>query len=151
MGQVNSLADVETQTQVRLIHEGSGFMVEGTISDLQSTHFALPYPGKWKVFMIAPAQFMTADAIVAPASNLAQVQAAVAVEPILLGEVEADAPAAQMVKCPIECVATPVADIPVHLPITGANKVTSPLLFVTIAFVGLIALWLCRSDAYPPN
>ena len=44
-------------TPVRLVHQGSGFIVEGTLSDAGDTRFVVPYPGEWDIFMTAPPQF----------------------------------------------------------------------------------------------
>lgn len=134
---ISLAAAPETQVGVQLVHDGSGFIVEGMLSDQRDTFFALPYPGLWRVFMTTAPQFVTAQTVSVSDSNLAQLQAEVAVNPVFLGEVEADAPAAQVVSCPISCPATPAIEPAPYLPETGTNTSISPL-SVVLAFVGLV-------------
>lgn len=130
----------ETQVRVQLVHDGSGFIVEGTLSDQHDTFFAVPYPGLWRVFMTAAPRFVTAQAVSLSGSNLAQLQAEVAINPIALGEVEADVPAAQVVNCPISCPATPSIEPAPYLPETGAVLSASALLPL-MAIIGATVLF----------
>jgi hypothetical protein len=116
-------------------------MMEGDLSDRQDSRFTLPYPGQWQVLMIAPVEFITAQAIAAPDSNLAQVQAAVAANPVPLGAIEADAPAAQVVKCPLVCVitTTPPVEPTEYLPETGQDNLAWQMAFLINGVMALIA------------
>jgi hypothetical protein len=114
----------EMLAHVQLIHEGSGWIAEGVISDAKSTRFAVPYPGKWEVFLMSQPEFMTADAIDLTQSNLTELQARLTTGPVSLGSVEANTPEPQLVKCPLACVLPepPPVEAPPNLPETGGDS-----------------------------
>jgi hypothetical protein len=134
----NNIASLEVIAPVRLVHEGSGFIAEGTISTQHSTHFSVPYPGYWEVFLTGQPQLATGQIPDLSRTNLAQLQANLADEPISMGVIEANTETAQMVRCPIECVIeTPPAAVPQYLPETGDDNV-SPIIFLLIIGLTLI-------------
>jgi hypothetical protein len=93
---------IELLARVQMIHEGSGFIVEGVISNLKSTRFSVPYPGKWKLFLMAQPRIISARPIDDP-----ELRAAIAASfkgtPRLLGTVETNTSTPQFVKCPLIC------------------------------------------------
>lgn len=125
---------VEMLAHIRLIHEGSGWIAEGTISDAKSTRFALPYPGHWEVFLLSPPEFMTVEALDMTQVNLAKLQASLAAGPVSLGIVEANAPQTRWVKCPLACV---IESPPPELPVTGAET-----FFPLQLYIGALLLWI---------
>lgn len=137
---------VEVIAPVRLVHDGSGFIAEGAISNQHSTRFSVPYPGQWELFLTGQPQFMTAEPPDLSGANLDQLLANLATEPISMGRVQANTETPQLVKCPIECVieAPPPAVVPQFLPRTGEQPETamsySTLLIIlgfTISFISL--------------
>ncbi|MCP4710323.1 MAG: hypothetical protein GY869_17005, partial [Planctomycetes bacterium] len=127
-----------------LVHQGSGWIVEYTISDVKNTPISVPYPGQWEVFLLSPPQFVTDGLMDVTGLNLAQLHADLANAPLSLGMVEANTES-QLIKCPIACV-TEVAAMPeaLLLPETGADKTNSYLL----PFIGDVFLWLLIFLAY---
>jgi hypothetical protein len=107
---------------VRLVHDGSGFIVEGELSDVKATRFAVPYPGRWEVWLTGNPRFMTPEVMELSRSNLADLQVRLAQAPVSLGQVEADTPGPQLIKCPLACVIPepPPVEAPPHVPETGA-------------------------------
>ncbi len=143
----HAISPVEIQAQVRLVHEGSGWIAEGVISDAKSTRFTLPYPGRWQVFLAQTPQFMTAEAIDTRSLNIDQLKAQLAAGPISLGTVEANNPETQWVKCPLECVI--IEEPPAHLPQTGLVKpFRINFLLVSGLVVTLIGLTLWAAVRY---
>lgn len=139
----------ELLAQVQLIHQGSGFIVEGTLSNQHSTHFSVPYPGQWQVLLVAPPQ-------VAAAENFELADPAPSVDsPTPLGLVDANVLTAQLVKCPLNCVVEPPPVVPETLPTTGADHDTMLLTIAVLFFAGVnllivgIVFWLPPSS--PPE
>jgi len=128
------LPDVEVLVPVKLVHQGSGFIVEQTISDSRSTTISVPYPGQWEVLMINAPQFVTNDMMDMTGLNVAQLQADLANNPVSLGVVEANA-GPQLVECPLECVIETTPE-EFYLPETGAANNTS--LVISIGFLLII-------------
>lgn len=94
-------------TRVQLIHEGSGWIAEGTISTGGSTSFSVPYGGRWQVYLLEAPQVTPVEAastLLSPGSY-----------PHLLGVVNANS-GTQLVNCPMVCV-----DLPTVLPETGSE------------------------------
>jgi len=110
---------------VRLVHDGSAFIVEGELSDMKFTCFAVTYSGRWEVWLTGSPRFMTAQAVDVTGSNLANLQVQLANGPISLGLVEANTAEPQFVKCPLACIVeefpTQIAEPPLHLPETGGE------------------------------
>jgi hypothetical protein len=93
---------------IQIVHNGSGWIAEGTLSNSGSTSFSVPYAGEWRVYMTGPPQSNYPENISFPSSY-----------PVLLGTVQANS-GAQTVDCPITCdVLEPVPDL---LPTTGAQE-----------------------------
>jgi hypothetical protein len=137
-------APVEVQAPVRLVHEGSGFITEGTLSTLHSSRLMVPYPGRWEVFMTGQPQFMTAETVDVSGTNLADLQSVLANGPVSLGQVEANTAEPQWVKCPITCVIEPPAvappnDSPHTLPETGGEQ-PEPAFDLLFALIGVFVL-----------
>ena len=115
---------VELLAEVNLVHQGSGFIVSGTLSDQYSTHFPVPYAGQWQVLMMAPPKLNGDGLIDASGLNLAQIHAEVAKGPIPLGVVQANIAGAQLVDCPvipIRALPGPAPEDTSYLPTTGAE------------------------------
>jgi hypothetical protein len=133
-----SSAAPELLAPVQLIHQGSGFIVEGTLSNQHSTRFSLPYPGQWQVVLVAPPQFAAGESL-----NLASLEPSAA-----LGLVEANVLTPQRVKCPLNCTVDPPPAVPETLPTTGAGYNTMLLTIVVLLFAGVnllivgITFWL---------
>jgi hypothetical protein len=131
---------------VQLIHQGSGWIAEGTISDLKAVSFAVPYPGQWQVFLIEEPEFATGEALELTGADIKMLQAGLSQAPLLLGVVEADTGEPQRVACPLSC-PTAAADFtpaPAALPESGAAGVPLPLL----PFIGGGILWLLAYLSY---
>lgn len=139
----------ELLAQVQLIHQGSGFIVEGTLSNQHSTRFSVPYPGQWQVLLVAAPQ-VSAD------ENFELADPAPSVDsPTPLGLVDANVLTAQLVKCPLNCVVEPPPVVPETLPTTGADHDTMLLTIAVLFFAGVnllivgIVFWLPPSS--PPE
>jgi LPXTG-motif cell wall-anchored protein len=128
------LPDVEVLVPVQLVHQGSGFIIDQTLSDSRSTTISVPYAGQWEVFMVNAPQFVTDDLMDMTGLNVAQLQADLANDPVSLGMVQANA-GPQLVKCPIECVLEEQEEAPAYLPETGQDKTTSYLLLAAGIFI----------------
>ena len=115
---------VEMIAHVQLVHQGSGWITEATISDAQSTRLAVPYAGHWQVFLVSAPELVTPDTLDTTRLNLAQLQTQLTNGPVLLGEVEANATETQWVKCPLVCVIEPP---PAAMPVTGGETTNYPL------------------------
>jgi len=140
----------EVLVPVKLVHEGSGWIAESTLSTHGDTRIALPYTGYWEIFLTGQPQFVTADAVDVTGTNLAQLQADVLNTPISLGKVEANVIEVQLVKCPIACVIEPPQE-EIYLPETGAEPTTGISLLLiagTIFATGLLRLPLYRAYAH---
>jgi hypothetical protein len=122
---------------VQLVHDGSAFIVEGELSDLKATRFAVPYPGRWQVWLTGNPRFMTTQAVDVSGSNLANLQTQLAHGPVSLGSVEANTPEPQLVKCPLACVLPepPPVEAPPNLPETGADR-SNELSLAGVLFIG---------------
>ena len=94
-----------TEVEVQLIHQGSGWIAEGTINNQNSTIFQVPYPDQWDVYLIAPPRFASTGEI----STIEQV-------PHYLGTIQANS-GRQTVACPLSCLASPL-----DLPTTGGHS-----------------------------
>ncbi|HXV99396.1 MAG TPA: hypothetical protein VEC93_13315 [Anaerolineae bacterium] len=97
------------EAHVRLIHDGSGWIAEGTVSTGQIAHFQVPYPDQWQVYLITEED-----------------------PPHLLGTVNANS-GTQFVDCPGDCPEPPPA-----LPETGTKDPMRFLNMVIMVFWGLI-------------
>lgn len=98
------------QIDVQLIHPGSGWIAEGTISNQSSTTFQVPYPDSWEVHM-------TSHPILASSENVTSVDSV----PRIIGLVDANS-GLQIVQCPISCIPP---EIPVALPQTGSQTAST--------------------------
>jgi hypothetical protein len=136
----NPVSTVQVLAQVQLIHQGSGWIAQGVLSDANSTRLALPYPGRWEVFLISQPEFMTGDPLDPSNLNLNQLQTQLADGPVSLGTVEANVTEVQWVKCPIACVVDP----PPVLPETGGDQTPASLLL----FIGSALVWLLGFQGY---
>ena len=142
---VNSAASVpapEIQVPVQMVHQGSGWIAEETLSTQHSNRIMVPYPGQWEVLMTGQPRFITADAVNATGTNLAELQAQVANNPVSLGVVETNTAETQMVKCPIQCVVVPPPEEIFYLPETGAVISMSPIVALAIAGLALLGMGL---------
>lgn len=128
-------AELEMLAHVQLVHDGSGFIVEGTISNLKPTRFPVPYPGRWQVFLMAPPDIISNQPIDNPQLNVA-VAASFKGEPTLIGSVEANTETPQYVKCPVACVTEP----PVLLPETGLLVPRHIYLIAALIISGVLAV-----------
>jgi hypothetical protein len=97
------------EAHVRLVHDGSGWVAEGTVSTGQIARFRVPYPDQWQVYLITEEE-----------------------PPRLLGTVNANS-GVQLVDCPGDCPEPPPA-----LPETGTKDLTQFLDIVIIVLWGLI-------------
>lgn len=139
---------------VKLVHDGSHFIVEGELSDMKAARFNLPYPGHWQVWLTGSPRFMTAQAVDVSGLNLANLQAQLANGPVSMGVVEANAPETQWVKCPLACVKEPPPAVaaPPHLPETGGQLERemdlSTFLVIGILDIAIIGLTLWAAFHY---
>ena len=133
---VVAISAPEIQVPVQLVHQGSGWIADETLSTQRSNRIMVPYPGKWEVFMTGQPRFITADAVNATGTNLAELQAQVADNTVSLGVVETNTAETQMVKCPIQCVGVPPPEEIFYLPETGTVINMSPI--VALAITGLV-------------
>lgn len=108
-------AAITVSFPVQLVHLGSGWIVETTLSNGGSTQLPIPYPGEWEVIMTGPPSFSQGTSV-----EYANTY------PVSLGTVQANS-GLQVVDCPIEC-----PEIPDFLPATGADDF--PLLIIIIFF-----------------
>jgi len=132
------LTPAEVRVRVQLIHQGSGWIAEGIISDAGTTRFSVPYPGQWEIFMMSEPEFIGATAFDPTSLNLDQLRTDLSATPISLGLVEANTAEPQLVKCPIACVVDPPPD---YLPQTGGDQSTAILIiFTNVAFLLSIGL-----------
>lgn len=138
---------------VQLVHDGSGFIVEGELSDSKPTRFSVPYPGHWQVWITRNPRFITAEAIDVSGSNMADLQNQLANGPISLGLVEANTSEPQLVNCPLACVIDepPAASPAPFLPETGgllALNINYPAFLITggliVSLIGLMVWAICR-------
>jgi hypothetical protein len=128
---------------VELVHQGSGWIATEKLSTHHPTRIPVPYPGLWEVFLTAPPQFNTAEAIDASGTNLAELHSRLAEEPKLLGMVEANTQDPQLIRCPIQCVIEPEPvpqEVPFLLPETGASNDLSPISAITLIILSLVGI-----------
>ncbi len=118
----------EVRVRVQLIHQGSGWIAEGIISDVGSTRISVPYPGQWEIFMMSEPEFIGATALDPTPLNLDQLRTDLLAAPISLGIVEANTAEPQLVKCPITCV---IDSSPDYLPQTGGEQSAAILIIST--------------------
>lgn len=116
-----------TEAHVRLIHDGSGWIAEGTASTGQIAHFRVPYPDQWQVYLITDWD-----------------------PPRLLGTVNANS-GVQLVDCPGDCPEPPPA-----LPETGTKDPIKFLDMVIVVLWGLILVTgglivISIQDMFRPN
>ncbi len=138
--------DSEVLAHVRLVHQGSGWITEAILSDAKSTRIAVPYPGRWEIFLIEEPEFSRPEAVDPTRLGLIQIKVQLESGPISLGEVEANVAEPQYVLCPVPC----VIDLPPPtLPETGANTTPPVLLFISTAFVGLLLYLTYRTYRKP--
>lgn len=104
---------------VQLIHQGSGWIAEVTVSSAGNAQIAVPYPGTWDVFMTGPPQFDQQTNITLPDNY-----------PVFLGTVQANS-GAQAIDCPISCEEFPLPEL---LPQTGQNGGNSTI-FILSGFI----------------
>lgn len=128
-------AEPEMLAQVQLVHDGSGFIVEGTISNFKPTRFPVPYPGRWQVFLLAPPEIISNQPIDNPQLNAA-VAASYSGEPTLIGSVEANTETPQYVTCPVAC----VTESPGLLPETGFRVPKHISLIAALIISGVLAV-----------
>lgn len=143
----------ELLTPVRLVHDGSAFIVEGELSDMKPTRISVPYPGLWEIWLTGSPHFNTTEAVDVTGFNLADLQIQLANGPILLGPVEANTTEPQWVNCPLACVVAelPIAETPLTLPVTGKYQRTglSGSALLIIGFnSGLLCLMLWAAFCY---
>ena len=131
----------EIQVPVQLIHQGSGWIADEMLSTQRSNKIMVPYPGQWEVFMTGQPRFITAEAVNATGTNLAELQAQVATDPVSLGVVEANTAETQMIMCPIVCVIEPPEEI-FYLPETGGAGGMSPTVALAITSLVLFIMGL---------
>jgi hypothetical protein len=132
----------EVRVRVQLIHQGSGWIAEGVISDAGSTRLTVPYPGQWEILMIREPEFVGIPAFDATNLNLEQLRNDLTVAPVSLGLVEANTPEPQLIKCPIACVIEPS---PENLPETGSNRSAAYLVFLVGAiFIIILGVLMAR-------
>ena len=103
---------------VRLIHQGSGWIAETKASNQGSSRVTVPYGGTWEVWLISPPEISPMDGLDASAMNIPTDL------PLLLGTVVADS-GRQLVDCPANC-PPPVVEVveeeaPPILPKTGSG------------------------------
>jgi hypothetical protein len=122
----------EILLHVRLIHLGSGWITEGTISNAKAVSFPVPYPDEWQVFLLDPPEFTTADTVDLAGTNFETLQTSLSKGPLYLGTVQADTSEPQQLPCPLNC-PTAAADFtpvpgPAALPESGTDTPSMPLL-----------------------
>jgi hypothetical protein len=129
---------IEVIAPVKLVHDGSGFIVDGVLSTHDMTRFSVPYTGRWEVLLTGQLEFMTAEAVDVTGTNLAQLALDVSAGPISLGAVEANVVEVQTVKCPLACVieTPPAVEAAPYLPETGSDFSHSSILSVLGWIVG---------------
>jgi hypothetical protein len=143
---------VEVMIEVNLVHQGSGFILSGSLSDQHPRRFSMPYPGWWDVLMTTPPRLISDSAVDEATLNLNQLQARLAEAPLLLGAIQADAATPQLVPCPVQADPNPVpaeAQSPATLPTTGAASMSLAMAWLigglSMAIVGVTFLLVLRS------
>jgi hypothetical protein len=125
---------------VRLLHLGSGFIVEGTISDAKPVSFAVPYPDNWQVFLLDSPEFVTAGPVDLAGTNLETLQTSLSKGPLYLGAVQADTGEPQTLPCPLNCpvAAADFTPVPAALPESGGDTPFTP----PLPLIGGGILWV---------
>lgn len=106
----------EIRANVQLIHEGSGWIAEATLSNLGSTQIRVPYEGEWKVWLVSNPE--VSGTPIDPATG--QISELIYPDslPTLLGTVYSGRGTqtvdTQTVECPLIC-----QEVPPALPTTG--------------------------------
>jgi len=137
----------EVRVRVQLIHQGSGWIAEGIISDVGGTRISVPYPGQWEIFMMSEPEFIGVTAFDPTPLNLDQLRTDLSAAPISLGMVEANTAEPQLVKCPITCV---IDSPPDYMPQTGGDQSTAILIiFTNVAFLLSIGLLMLHRKKCP--
>jgi len=91
---------VEVQADVQLIHLGSGWIAETTLSTARDTLVTVPYAGAWEVWLVRDAQLVT---ISTNQPNVKQPELLKPEDlPFLLGTIQTGL-GVQTVPCPINC------------------------------------------------
>jgi len=133
----------EIQVPVQMIHQGSGWIVDEMLSTERSNRIMVPYSGQWEIFMTGQPRFITAEAVNVTGTNLAELQAQVANDPVSLGVVEANTQEAQLIRCPIQCVVQPPPPEEVFfLPETGGAFEITPKTALVITGLALFIMGL---------
>ncbi len=101
----------------------------------------VPYPGQWEVYLTGQPRFITAEAVNVTGTNLAELQAQVATDPVSLGIVEANTPETQLIRCPIQCVVEPPEEV-FYLPETGGAFEITPKMALAITGLALFIMGL---------
>jgi len=130
----------EMLAHVQLIHQGSGWIAEGTISDSKAVSFRVPYPGQWYVFLIDEPEFATGESLDLTGADVEALQTGLAHASLLLGVVEANTTEPQRVACPLDCPMVNFLPAPAAMPQSGAATPSRGPLFVMIGGVGLCLL-----------
>ena len=122
--------NLEVLAQVQLIHEGSGWIVEGIISNQGSTRFIVPYPGRWQVFLLDEPELLFPEGTQGsiPSFLNTAITTSYSGQPTLMGTIEANAVEVQLVDCPFQCLDVP----PPELPDTGADLATGDSEFILL-------------------
>lgn len=128
---------MEMLAHVKLIHEGSGWIAEGTISDAKPVSFAVPYPGQWQVFLIDEPEFATVEALDLSGTDIEALQTSLSQAPVLLGVVEANGTQLQWVNCPLNCPTVNFTPPPPIMPESGAATPPVSPLYLMLGGVGL--------------
>ncbi|HMQ54598.1 MAG TPA: hypothetical protein PKD98_21150, partial [Anaerolineae bacterium] len=115
-GQANEAGIVDDAGQpyaisapVRLVHQGSGFIVEGTLPSEGGLRLGVPYPGKYDVYLLGSPQSQTGQSynIDFGNTNLEQIQTSLNSGPVLIDSIEANTVSPYLVRCPLTCLALP--------------------------------------------
>jgi hypothetical protein len=102
---------VEIRANVQLIHEGSGWIAEATLSNLGNAQIRVPYEGEYKVWLISSPE--VSGTPIDPATGQGSELIYPDSLPALLGTVYTTS-GTQTVECPLIC-----PEVPLDLPTTG--------------------------------
>lgn len=132
----------EIRANVQLIHEGSGWIAEATLSNLGNTQIRVPYEGEWKVWLISnPEVFGTPiDPTTGQRSELIYPDSL----PALLGTVYTNS-GTQTVECPLSC-----PEVPPALPTTGWQTTLGIQTILAIISATLILIMVSAAFKFRP-
>lgn len=131
---------------VRLVHQGSGFIVEGNLNSEGGLRLGVPYSGKYDVYLLGSPQSQSGQSynINFDNTNLEQIQTSLNSGPVLIDTIESNTVDPYLVRCPLTClvlptpVPTPQPQAPAPLPQTGVER---PAYGLTLAgLLGAITL-----------